>query len=121
MRDPDTRRLGDEPEELLAAYFADELRLASAASPEPPALPRPARRRGELAGTAALAACALGAALLTAACAPEAPLARHIDASPGVMGLAARELGEGLGRIIEAGIMHFKTAPQRGARPKEDI
>lgn len=121
MRDPDTRRLGDEPEELLAAYFADEIRLAGAASPEPPALPSPARRRGELAGTAALAACALGAALLTAACAPEAPLARHIDAKAGVMELAARELGEGLGRMIEAGMMHFKSAPLRGAQPKEDV
>lgn len=108
MRDLEARRLGDEPEELLAAYFADELHQASAASPEPPALPWPARRRGELAGTAALAACALGAALLTAACAPEAPLARRIDANAGVMELAARELGEGLGRMIEAGMMHFK-------------
>lgn len=121
MRDHKTRRVGDEPEELLAAYFVDELRLASAMSPEPPALPKAARRRGELAGTAALAACALGAALLTAACAPEAPLARRIDAKAGVLELAARELGAGLDRMIEAGMMHFKTAPQRGARPKEDI
>lgn len=121
MREPETRRQGAEPEELLAAYFADEIRLASAMSPEPPAWPKPARRRGELAGTAALAACALGAALLTAACAPEAPLARYLDANPVGLELAARELGEGLGRMIEAGMMHFKTAPQRGARPKEEI
>ena len=37
------------------------------------------------------------------------------------MELAARELGEGLGRMIEAGMMHFKSAPLRGAQPKEDV
>lgn len=121
MRDPEARRWGDESEELLAAFFADEILLAGATTPEPPALPSPAHERGELAGTAALAACALGAALLTAACAPEASLARHIDANPGVMELAARELGEGLGRMIEAGMTHFKTAPLRGAQTQEDV
>lgn len=108
MRDPERRSLGDEPEELLAAYFADELILARAATREPPALPKAARRRGELSGTAVFAACALGAALLTAACAPEAPLARHIDANPGAVELVARELGDGLARLLEAGMTHFK-------------